>query len=295
MTPAHSGERWRPAALLPADRAQDAALVFVTAVLCFFACLSVLAALGADRAAKGWMTELKGSATVLVRPTGGDTADSAANRAAETLASVRGVTEARALERERAEALVRPWLGEGIDLAGLPVPRLVAVELDPLRPATATELSRALAAAGLDAAVDDHSRWTRETLRGAGLARAAALAAAVLVWLAAAAVIVFATRAGLAARAEVVEVLHLAGAEDGLVAGLFQWRFARLGAIAGAFGAVAAAVVAALFKLSSGGSGGLVPLAWADLGVLLLCPLLAALVAALAARFTALAQVRGAA
>jgi cell division transport system permease protein len=289
---AEKTERWRPAPLLPADRAQDAALVFVTAVLCFFACLAVLAALGADRAAHGWMSELKGSATVLVRPSGGDSADAAANRAAEALAGVRGVAEARALERDKAEALVRPWLGEGVDLAGLPVPRLVAVELDRARPASAADLRRSLAAAGLDAAVDDHRRWTREILRGADIARAAAIAAAVLVLLAAAAVIVFATQAGLAARAGVVEVLHLAGAEDRLVADLFGWRFGRLGLVAGAFGGLAAAALAILFKLGAGPAG--VPLAWIDLLVLLASPLAAALIAALAARFTALTRLKAA-
>ena len=45
--------RGRPAALLPRDRAQDLLLVFVTAVLSFFACLSVIGALAADRAASG--------------------------------------------------------------------------------------------------------------------------------------------------------------------------------------------------------------------------------------------------
>jgi cell division transport system permease protein len=287
-------ERWRPAPLLPADPAQDAALVFVTAVLCFLACLAVLGALGADRAARGWNADLRGSATVLVRPSGGDSADAAANRAAETLAGVRGVSEARAVQREKAEALVRPWLGEGADLADLPVPRIVAVELDHVRPASAADLRRALEQSGLDAVVDDHSRWTRQIVRGAEVARAGAIAAAALVLLAAAAVIVFATRAGLAARAEVVEVLHLTGAEDRLIAGLFQWRFARLVLVAGVFAALAAALLAALFKLTTDSGGrALAPVAWTDLATLPACPILAAAVAAIAARFTALARLRG--
>jgi len=57
---------------------------------------------------------------------------------------------------------------------------------------------------------------------------------------AAAAVIAFATRAGLAARRDLVSVLHLAGAEDSFIAGLFQARFARMAAIAGALGAATA-------------------------------------------------------
>ena len=150
---------WRPAPLLPREAAQDLALVFVTAVLCFFACLSIIAALGADRAANGWSRQLQGSATVLVRPGPSETADLAVARAAETLAGTKGVREARALEKEKAYDLIRPWLGPAAQLDQLPVPRLVTVDLDPTRPATAQQLQGALASAGIDATVDDHSRW----------------------------------------------------------------------------------------------------------------------------------------
>ena len=112
--------------------------------------------------------------------------------------------------------------------------------------------------------------------------------------LAAAAVIGFATRAGLAARREVVEVLHLSGAEDGFIARLFQLRFARMAAQAGLFGAGGAAIMGAVFRLAGGGQGltPVLPIAWIDLLSVLPAPLVAGGVAALAARFTAQAMVR---
>ena len=56
----------RPAPLLPPEDARDGALVFVVSVLCLLACLAIVAALGANRAAHGWRTQLSGSATVPV-------------------------------------------------------------------------------------------------------------------------------------------------------------------------------------------------------------------------------------
>jgi cell division transport system permease protein len=282
--------RWRPAPLLPREPAQDLALIFVTAVLCFFACLSVIAALGADRAASGWSRQLQGSATILVRPGPSETADAAVARAAETLASTRGVREARTLEKEKAYDLIRPWLGPAAQLDQLPVPRMVSVDLDPLRPATAQDLQRALAAAGVDATVDDHSRWMKDILRSGALARVAAVAVSALLALAAAAVIAFATHAGLSARREVVAVLHLAGAHDDYIADLFRDRFAIQGAIAGLVGAAAAAIVGLLVRLVGGGEGltPVLPIAWTDLLWVFACPLIAAATAALAARLTAL-------
>jgi len=281
--------RRRAAPLLPPGDAQDATLSFVVGVLCFLACLAVIAALGADRAAQGWRGQLAGSATVIVRPKGDETADAAAARAAETLAGVKGVVEAAALEPAKARALLKPWVGDDTVLDDLPIPRLVTVDLDPHAPATADAMSRALTGAGVDASVDDHSLWLKDVIRAGVLARAAAVAAAALLACAAAAVIAFATGAGLAAQRDLVSVLHMAGAQDRYIAGLFQARFAALAALAGLFGALGAGALAAGVRLLGGGEGltPALPLAWSDLAVLPACPLIAALVALLAARATA--------
>jgi len=182
--------RRKPAPLLPPEDARDGALVFVVAVLCFLACIAAIAALGANRAANGWRTQLTGSATVIVRPTSSETADAAAERAAEALSAIRpGVTEAAVLEKEKAEALLAPWLGSGDVLEDLPVPRLVSVDLDPKAPASVAVMDKALKAAEVDATIDDHSLWLKDVLRAGLMARIAALGAAALITAAAAAVI----------------------------------------------------------------------------------------------------------
>lgn len=293
---ADAAPRWRPAPLLPRDPAQDLLLVFVAGVLCFFACVSVICALAAGRAAGGWTAELKDSATVLIRPVGDESADTAAGRAAAALGGVKGVAEARVLEKDKAEKLVQPWLGPTAQLADLPLPRMVTVEFEPKPPhPTAGQLTAALKGAGVDGVVDDHTRWIGDIVRAGGVARGAAFAAAALIVLAAGAVIAFATRAGLAARHEIVEVLHLAGAEDRTIIRLFQDRLAELAALAGALGGAGAALVAALARLM-GGSDGLtpvLPIAWSDLLTGLACPLIAAAVAAVAARITAARLIGG--
>jgi cell division transport system permease protein len=107
-------------------------------------------------------------------------------------------------------------------------------------------------------------------------------------------VVAFATRAGLAAQRDVVEVLHLTGAEDSFIARLFQLRFARVAAVAGLIGALGAVLSGAILRLAGGAQGltPALPIAWPDLLAVLPCPLLAAGVAALAARFTAQALIR---
>lgn len=275
--------------LIPRDVGGERQLASVIAILCFIACLAALAAAAADRAAQGWAGRLQAEATVQVRPQVDETGAAAAARAAETLAGVEGVAEAQALSRAEAEALLRPWLGEAV-LKDIALPHLVTVRLDPARPARPEALSRALAEAGLDAAVDDHSLWRGEVERSAMMVSGLAVGVFLLAALAAGMAVAYATRAGMVARRQVVDILSLNGATDRRIAWLFQRRFALIAAIAGAGGAVGAAVVLSVFRAVTGehGFGAVLPLAWSDLLILSPCPLLAATVAVLAARGAAL-------
>lgn len=282
------------APILPRDTGGEPWLAAVIAVLCFLACLSAVGALAADRAAHGWARALGAEATVQVRPRVGETGDAAAARAAETLAGVTGVDEAEAMDRKAAEDLLRPWVGDAV-LPDLPLPHLVTVRLNRDAPASAVTLSRALARAGVDATVDDHSLWRGEAERSAGLITVLAALAFLLTAGAAGAAVAYATRAGMAAQATVIETLSLNGASDGRIAGLFQRRYGLLAAGAGAAGALVAMLASSLLRLL-GGSDGLtpaLPVAWSDILILSPCPLLAATVALVAARFTALARLRG--
>jgi cell division transport system permease protein len=287
-------KRWWPAPLLPQGDGRDLTLLFVVAALSFLAGLAAIAGLAAERAADGWRSELAGSATIVVRADGVETPDAAALRAVVAVSGLRGVGEVRALEKAKADALLAPWIGPDALPPDLPAPRLVTVDLDPKAPATGADLDRALKAAGVDATVDDHSRWSAEIQRAGALERNVALALFALLLAVLGAVIAFATRQGLAARREVVDALHLSGATDGFIARLFQARFARSVAQAGLLGALLAAGTAALLKLTGAGQGltALLPIAWRDLAAPAPFPILGALVAAVAARATAIAALK---
>ncbi|HEY3800717.1 MAG TPA: ABC transporter permease [Caulobacteraceae bacterium] len=285
--------RWWPAPLLPRRDGRAPALLFVIAALSFLAGLAAIGAFAGERAAEGWRTELAGSATVIVSPQGTDTPDAAAARAAEVVSGVKGVAEAEALDAAKAEALLAPTVALSPDL---PVPRLVAVRLDAKAPASGEDLRRALKAAGVDAVVDDHSRWTAQIMRAGASIEATAAGLFVLILAVLGAVVAYATREGLTARRDVVEALHLAGATDAFVARLFQARFARAAAQAGIVGALLAVLAAVMAKQLSVGDEqltALLPIAWSDLAAPAPVPVLGALVAAITGRATAMAVLRG--
>ena len=282
-------DTWRPGPLLPPGRGRDSVLIFVVAILTFLACLAGVGSLGANRAANGWQAQLVGSASVIIRPSGAEGADAAAIHATEVLAGAAGVRQATLLKRGEAEDLLRPWLG-GQALADLPIPQLIAIDLTPKAPATAASLRQVLAAAGIDGEVDDHSMWSKQIIGAGVLARVAAVGVAALLALAAAAVISFATRASIQAHEDAIGLLHYSGAEDRLVADILAQRFAWLSLQAAAIGAVLAAILAATLRMM-GGAQGLVPFLpvhWIDLSVVVVAPIIAGAVGALAARAAAL-------
>jgi len=278
---------YRPGPLLPTREGRDIALFAVVAILCFLSVFGAMAAAAADRAAAGWSRTMAAEATVQVNPRPDETGDQAAARAAEVLAGIPGVSEAEALPRAEAERLLRPWLGDAI-LPDLPLPHLVVVRLDAAQPAEAQSISRALAEAGLDARVDDHSVWRSDVRRAALTAKVAAISLAALAAVAASASVVFASRAALEARREMVETLSLVGATNRFIAHLFQSRFAWLAAVAGAAGALAGCAVLAGLILTGGDQGltPALPFDWSDLRMAAPVPVLAAGLAALAARLT---------
>jgi cell division transport system permease protein len=278
--------RAAPVPLLPKEDAREAALYFVVGALCFLAALSGLFARSAWSAADAWTDRVTGEITIRIRGTDQDAA-----RALTIVQETPGVASARALSRSDAVALLRPWLGASGVPADLSLPHLIAADAQ-AGAAIAPDLAARLAAGSVRASVDDHAVWSRQVGRATDTMGLIALGAVLLLGAIAAAVIAFATHAALLARRDIVEVMHLCGAKDRYISGLFEHRFGMLGVQAGTLGAlVALAVAAGLLSLARqpGSATWLLPnlsLSPADGLVLGLTPLAAGLTAMLAARMT---------
>jgi cell division transport system permease protein len=276
--------RKAPAPLLPREDAREAALFFVVCALCFLAAFSGLVSRAAYAAADQWTSQVAGEITIRVRGTEADT-----DRAVAIVKAIPGISSARALERSEAEALLTPWLGADGVPEDLPLPRLIAAEgVAGVGP----RLSDALKAGGVDATVDDHVAWSTDARRATDTIGLVALSAVLLLGATGVAVIAFATHATLLARKDIVELLHLSGAKDSFIAGLFERRFLMLGVQAGALGALLAFGMAAfvLFAVrQADAQAWLLPqlsLSLADGLILGLSPLVAGAASMMAAKVT---------
>lgn len=282
-------DKIKSAPLLPPDAGRDRPLFAVAAILVFLACLAALGAAGAWRASEGWTQQLTDEITLQILPGEGRDADADAAEAGARIATLPGVESVDVRTRAEAEALLRPWLGSGGLPEDLPVPRIIAVEIDPESPPAPGAFEALLADAPYEVIVDRHGNWAAAVERAADAVRYFALGLVVLLTIAAAAVVAFAARASLAARWDVAEALHLVGAKDGFIAALFQRRFFFLGLKAGLVGAIGAAIAAWGLAYVGGTAGALfflpsLELGWASLAIPPAAALISGLIAAIAAR-----------
>lgn len=232
--------------IVPAEGGAGRSLTAVIAILAFLAALVAgVAEIGATSAAS-WRAALAREAMIQVRPLGGRDLDADVARAVQIARETPGIVGARAVAKAEAERLLEPWLGTGLDLTDLPVPRLVVLALDlDLRP-DLPNLAARLKAAIPVATLDTNALWLSRLslVANAGMAGAAGLV--ILVLVAAGGATAFATRGTLAGHRDVLEVLHFVGAEDGFTARLFAGRFTRLGLTGGLIGSAMAALLFAV-------------------------------------------------
>jgi cell division transport system permease protein len=160
------------------------------------------------------------------------------------------------LTAEDSAKLLEPWLGHSDALSALPIPRLIAVEIDRSNPPDIKTISEALSQNFEGVTLDDHRRWQAEIRTLTRSAALGGLAVLALVAAATIAVIVSATRSAMASNREIIEVLHYVGANERFISREFERHFLGLGVRAGLVGAVAASIVFLLLPVVTHMLGG---------------------------------------
>ena len=231
----------RPNQLVPENTVSGRALTIVIAIMSFLACLTLGAVTLVRDASRDWQLDVQREVTIQVRPVDGVDIEQAAATAAALARQTEGVAGVEALDARENAALIEPWLGAGLDLTDLPIPRLVVVRLVDPNSADLGDLQRQLQEQVPGASLDDHRLWAARLQTMANATMIAGLGILGLVFVATVLSVVFATRGAMASNSVVVSVLHICGAEDGFIAREFQRHFLILGLRGGLIGAALAA------------------------------------------------------
>lgn len=226
--------------IVPKSSIAGRSLTFVIAIMTFLAALTTGAVMMVVGAASDWQSEVGREVTIQVRPVSGRDIEADVRKAIEITRATAGIADVRAYTKEESERLVAPWLGGGLALDDLPIPRMIVVKLVPGATPDFATLRGLLTAQVGGASLDDHRRWIatmRTMTETAVLGGIALLALVVAVTVLS---VTFATRGTMAANRPIIEVLHYVGATDGYVGYQFQRHFLVLGFRGGALGGGAA-------------------------------------------------------
>jgi len=220
----------------------DSILPYLVAAMAFLAALALAGWVGAASLARHWQQGAGAVLTVQVPDPGGRVGQDGDTRVGRALALLRGtpgIAEARELSQSELDQLLRPWLGAAGDRLAVPLPAVIAVRLSDPGIDVAPVAAR-LEATAPGTLTESHGVWLHRLTVLARSLQACAGLALILVGSVAAAVIAVATRAGLAARREAIEIVHGLGATDSYIAA----RFAARATLLAACGAIAGAVLA---------------------------------------------------
>ena len=247
--------RERGAAIVPERSVSGRTLVLLIAIMTFLSGVTLGGVVLVQKSAIAWSSDVGREMTIQIRPVEGEVMESNLRTAVALAEATPGVAAARALTLEESQKLLEPWLGAGLDLTAIDIPRLVVVQLADPAEADVSKLERDLVAVK-GASLDTHAAWRQQLNVMAGTIVASGLLVLTLIVVATVLAIVFATRGTMASNREIVDVLHFIGASNNFIAGEFQGRFLTIGFRGGIFGGLGALL---FFLLVGVAAGSMVP------------------------------------
>jgi cell division transport system permease protein len=284
--------------IVPHQSIGGRALVAVVAIMTYLASLTTGAVMLVRANAAEWQTEILREVTIQIRPGPGRDLDAGVRAAVEIARSFDGISEVRPYTKEESARLLEPWLGSGLAVDDLPVPRVIVVKLASGGTLDVASLRKMLTDKVQGASLDDHRGWIDRMRAMADFVVLGGILVLALVIAATILSVSFATSGAMAANRPVIEVLHFIGARHRYIAGQFQRHFLWLGLKGGAIGGIAAiltfALIAPVEALIRGSAGaeqfaalfGSITMGFAGYVVVVLQVVLIAAVASEASRHT---------
>jgi cell division transport system permease protein len=226
--------------IVPRASISGRALVAVVAIMTFLASITTGAVLLVSASAAEWQSEVASEITMQVRPQAGRDLERDVIAAAETMRTQPGIVQVKPFTKDESARLLEPWLGSGLSIDQLPVPRVIVARVQPGTTLDLAGLRSRVTQVAPSASVDDHRAWIERMRSMTGATVLAGIGILVLVIAATIISVSFATRGAMAANRPIVEVLHFVGAGDRYIASHFLRHFLRLGLEGGLIGGGAA-------------------------------------------------------
>ncbi len=219
------------------------ALMLVIGIMTFLLCVTFGAVSLISDTASSWQNDIAREVTIQIRPLDKVDMDKALLTAMEIAASTKGIASVDIMGEEETAQLLEPWLGKGLNLDDLPIPRLLRLTLESGVQPNFAAMREDLRGKVPGASLDDHKVWSERLTTMAGAMVLIGVVIMILVLSATVLTVVFATRGAMSGNHQTIEVLHIVGADQGFIASQFQQHFLLLGLKGGVFGGIAAVFI----------------------------------------------------
>src|SRR3954466_6575151 len=147
------------APIVPRGSIAGRALVAVVAIMTFLASITSGAVLLVSASAAEWQSEVASEITIQVKPAAGRDLERDTQAVAESVRGQSGIVDVQPFSKEQSAQLLEPWLGTGLSMDDLPVPRVIVARVTPGTALDIVGLRARVAQAAPTASVDDHRAW----------------------------------------------------------------------------------------------------------------------------------------
>lgn len=272
-------------------------LQIMISIAVFLFAVTLSGVLSINSMLQNWNDSILGSLTVQIMPSTNANHEKAIaetlahqEKAVEFLKTVPEVEKVTPLQEKQLEKLLQPWLGDGINITDLPMPRIIDVKLKKGTEIDFTDLADKLAQVTSMASIDNHKLWLNKLIKFADGLKLLALSILALVIMITSGAIFYTTQTSLGLHKYTIEILHLMGAKDTYIAQQYAKRTAIIGFEGGLFGLIVAIPtifgIASLARQIEGGIISEANLSIEAWGVIVSLPILAAFIAMLTAYYT---------
>jgi len=218
-------------------------LPLITAFMVFMACLVFAVSLVGSKVAEGWRQRVSNSVTIQLLPD-----PRAKNQETEmedriksvssVLKSMPGVGSYSVMSLKETRELLAPWLGELVtsDRLGIALPRLITLEAPGDVALSPHLLRRELSRYTSFVSVRTYEEWASDFIESLGAAQKLLGIIIFFILATTGLTIAYATKEGLNANKNVIEIMHMVGAEDSYIINQFSSHVTKMAAIGGMVG-----------------------------------------------------------
>lgn len=283
---------------LPGENKREATklLPWVIAIMVYLSALAGAGSLLLHSGFDDWASSLQGRVTVQITGEDPETMDNQSALIQEALSATPGVSAVRPLTEDEIRSLLEPWLGAGNITEDLPIPIMIDVETRDDIYVNLDALESKIKQISDNVYLDDHAKWLGDFHRLAYTVEATGLGILILILLASICIIIFGTKSSMSEHKNTIEIMHLMGAHDLMIAKVYQHRFMNYGLRGGAIGLfLSFLTIYGLLVLVQNLSGGFVEtptLPYLKMSLLLLFPIVFAILTMITARITVMRELR---